>query len=90
LKMELTQCSETSAFNTQMPGKYPEDNLSIINLFVFSQTKQYFISRLIDNTFRLSDQHQAIFTNNLKQVTCSAAHYINVVSYGNLRNLHHC
>jgi hypothetical protein len=27
--MEPTQCSETSAFNTQMPGKYPEDNLSL-------------------------------------------------------------
>jgi len=26
--MEPTQCSETSAFNTQTPGKYPEDNLS--------------------------------------------------------------
>jgi hypothetical protein len=29
LKMEPTQCSETSAFNTQTPGKYPEDNLSL-------------------------------------------------------------
>jgi hypothetical protein len=27
--MEPTQCSETSAFNTQTPGKYPEDNLSL-------------------------------------------------------------
>jgi hypothetical protein len=26
--METTQCSETSAFNTQTPGKYPEDNSS--------------------------------------------------------------
>jgi hypothetical protein len=24
--MKPTQCSETSAFNTQTPGKYPEDN----------------------------------------------------------------
>jgi hypothetical protein len=23
------KCSETSAFNTQKPGKYPEDNLSL-------------------------------------------------------------
>ena len=30
LKMEPTQCSETSAFNTQTPGKYPEDNLSLL------------------------------------------------------------
>jgi hypothetical protein len=29
LKTEPTQCSETSAFNTQTPGKYPEDNLSL-------------------------------------------------------------
>jgi hypothetical protein len=28
LKTEQTQSSETSAFNTQTPGKYPEDNLS--------------------------------------------------------------
>jgi hypothetical protein len=27
--MEPTQCSETSVFNTQTPGKYPEDNLSL-------------------------------------------------------------
>jgi hypothetical protein len=30
LKMEPTQSSETSAFNTQTPGKYPEDNLSLL------------------------------------------------------------
>jgi len=30
LKMEPIQCSETSAFNTQTPGKYPEDNLSLL------------------------------------------------------------
>jgi hypothetical protein len=33
LKMELTQSSETSAFNTQTPGKYPEDNLPSIQLY---------------------------------------------------------
>jgi hypothetical protein len=31
--MEPTQNSETSAFNTQTPGKYPEDNLSTLMLF---------------------------------------------------------
>jgi hypothetical protein len=30
LKMELTQCSETSAFYTQTPGKYLEDNSSLL------------------------------------------------------------
>jgi hypothetical protein len=30
LKMEPTQCSETSDFNTQTPGKYPEDNSSLL------------------------------------------------------------
>jgi len=28
--MEPTQCSETSAFNTQTPGKYQEGNLSLL------------------------------------------------------------
>jgi hypothetical protein len=28
--MEPTQCSETSTFNTQTPGKYPEDNSSLL------------------------------------------------------------
>jgi hypothetical protein len=28
--MEPTQCSETSAFNTQTPGKYPEDNSKLL------------------------------------------------------------
>jgi hypothetical protein len=27
VKMELTECSETSAFNIQKPGIYPEDNI---------------------------------------------------------------
>jgi len=32
LKMEPTQSSETSAYNVRTPGKYPEDNFSIIQL----------------------------------------------------------
>ena len=32
LKMEPTQCSETSAFNTQTLGKCPEDNLSRVSV----------------------------------------------------------
>src|SRR5215469_7529770 len=28
--MEPTECSETSAFNTQTPGKYPEDNVPLL------------------------------------------------------------
>jgi hypothetical protein len=43
--MEPTQCSKTSAFNTQTPGKYPEEFLSLQlhgeslktrNLFLFN------------------------------------------------------
>jgi hypothetical protein len=30
LKMEPTQIFETSDFNTQTPGKYQEDNLSLL------------------------------------------------------------
>jgi hypothetical protein len=32
--MEPTQSSETSAFNTQTPGKYPEDNFSYMWQFI--------------------------------------------------------
>jgi hypothetical protein len=42
--MEPTQCSETSAFNTQTPGKYPEDILSlslIFTLLLFSKEQQH-------------------------------------------------
>jgi hypothetical protein len=38
LKMEPTQCSETSAFNTQTPGKYPEDNSSFLTLSIYNVT----------------------------------------------------
>jgi hypothetical protein len=29
MKMEQTQCSETSAYKIQMPGNYPEDNIVV-------------------------------------------------------------
>jgi hypothetical protein len=45
LKMELTQCSETSAFNTQTPRKYPEDNSSLL------QHGESLKSRNIDTVF---------------------------------------
>jgi hypothetical protein len=41
-KMEPTQSSETSAFNTQTPGKYPEDNLSCIICCLESKNKHSF------------------------------------------------
>jgi hypothetical protein len=30
VKMEPTECSETSVFNVQTPGKYPEENISYL------------------------------------------------------------
>jgi len=27
MKMEQTECSETSAYKIQMPGNYPEENI---------------------------------------------------------------
>jgi hypothetical protein len=42
LKLEPTQCSETSAFNTQMPGKYPEDNSSEYNLCQWKEKMKNF------------------------------------------------
>jgi hypothetical protein len=33
-RLESVQCSETSVFNIQTPGKYPEYNLSAVVLVV--------------------------------------------------------
>jgi len=41
LKMEPTQCSETSAFNSQTPGKYPEYNLSLLQDGKMLKTRMY-------------------------------------------------
>jgi len=30
MKMEQTECSETSAYKLQMPGNYPEENIQQI------------------------------------------------------------
>jgi len=29
MKMELTECSETSAYKIQMPGNYPEESIQL-------------------------------------------------------------
>jgi hypothetical protein len=47
--MELTQSSETSAFNTQTPGKYPEDNLSLLQ-----QGESLKTNKLIGEIFKTS------------------------------------
>jgi hypothetical protein len=39
--MEPTQSSETSAFNTQTPGKYPEDYFSLIDIAFTGQQWLY-------------------------------------------------
>jgi hypothetical protein len=31
MKMEQTECSETSAYKIQTPGNYPEENIKQIN-----------------------------------------------------------
>jgi hypothetical protein len=42
--MEPTQSSETSAFNTQMSGKHPEDNLSLLQHGESLKTRMIFVS----------------------------------------------
>jgi hypothetical protein len=32
VKIEPTECSETSAFNIQTPGKYPEENIPFVRI----------------------------------------------------------
>jgi hypothetical protein len=34
--MEPTECSKTSAFNIQTPGKYPEENIPILFMMLSS------------------------------------------------------
>jgi len=41
LKMEPIECSETSVFTTQMPGKYPEDNSSCYDIFGIRRAVNY-------------------------------------------------
>jgi hypothetical protein len=45
--MEPTQSSETSAFNTQTPGKYPEDNLSLLQHGESLKTRTYTLHHLL-------------------------------------------
>jgi hypothetical protein len=33
MKMELTECSETSAHKIQTPGNYPEENIQEFDVF---------------------------------------------------------
>jgi hypothetical protein len=41
MKMEQTECSETSAYKIQMPGNYPEENIQ------HTEQKESFKSRII-------------------------------------------
>ena len=64
LKMEQTQCSETSAFNTQAPGRYPEDNLSLLQHGERLKTRMMYIVSLTYRllwTIRSQTAHEIIF-----------------------------
>src|SRR5215469_2863366 len=49
--MEPTECSETSAFNNQTPGKYPEDNLPLLQHGESLKTKINIVVEKISNWF---------------------------------------
>jgi len=53
--MEPIQCSETLVFNTQTPGKYPEDNLSLLQHGESLKSKM-FISFIACYMFQLTLQ----------------------------------
>jgi len=48
MKMEQTECSETSAHKIQTPGNYPEENIqqnkSPVRYKYFKQSSRFFIS----------------------------------------------
>ena len=35
MKMEQTECSETSAYKIQTPGNYPEESIHVLNFMLF-------------------------------------------------------
>jgi len=39
MKMEQTECSETSAYKIQTPGNYPEENVQHTNCLSFNTGK---------------------------------------------------
>jgi hypothetical protein len=41
MKMEQTECSETSAYKIQTPGNYPEENIQQIRGCFFGNTLQF-------------------------------------------------
>jgi hypothetical protein len=59
--MEPTQRSETSAFNIQTPGKYPEDNLSLQQHGESLKTRllqltQFYQNRRTHNTYNAQNK----------------------------------
>jgi len=36
MKMEQTECSETSANKIQTPGNYPEENIHVSDIYILS------------------------------------------------------
>jgi hypothetical protein len=45
--MEPTECSETSAFNIQTPGKYPEDNIPYLQHGKSLKTKKFNVMEVL-------------------------------------------
>jgi hypothetical protein len=58
LKMEPTQCSETSAFNTQTPVKYPEDILSKQRVILYK--KRFFSALFVTSVSGITDKFRMI------------------------------
>jgi hypothetical protein len=53
--MKPTECSETSAFNIQTPGKYPEENIPYLQHCEISKTtiKQYIYASMHEALYLL-------------------------------------
>jgi hypothetical protein len=63
--MEPTQNYETSAFNTQTPGKYPEDNLSALIIFLFQEVPLRYVRTSVSIKFKLMLKHR-YFSEGMK------------------------
>ena len=57
MKMEQTECSETSAYKIQTPGNYPEENIQQIPFILFPW------SWVSENYFFKDEPQTALFKN---------------------------
>jgi len=60
MKMELTECSETSEYKIQMPGNYPEESIQ------HSEHGESFKSRRLEMLWRQSSEFRDVISEGAR------------------------